>query len=209
MKTGNRWLTPWLLAAALAACGGDDATGDDDSTDQPDAAPAGYSLTLRASMKEGPEGKLQFLTPGASVVEHAKADVVGKPYYVAAFPAGFSPGNDAPIHDFWGEVPQDLKIEWTTPATYQNGGYDLILVIYVHSTITDAMKAGEELGPNPTGGDLSAFTFTQDDILPGEPELVPGTLRVKVKDAPVVREVWNKVPETSMDPANDTILILP
>src|SRR4051812_845353 len=78
------------------------------------ATPNGYSLTLDATLKAD-NGKVGFVSPAASVIQVDVADIVGKTYLIASFPAGFSPGNDPALDHTWGTVPADLKISYTTP----------------------------------------------------------------------------------------------
>jgi hypothetical protein len=172
----------------------------------------GHALTLTANLVQQ-AGELSFLTPTVALVKIPASSVVGKPYLVSAFPAGFSPGNDPPIHHFWGTVPADLKIQYTTPSTYKNGPYDMVLAVYVNTPITDAIRTGPVAqAPATKGGDLATFTFDMGAVRPGEPGIPPGLIRFNVEGSDARVTVENKV---ATDPAQipaaitNTVMLIP
>src|SRR6476619_2235446 len=120
----------------------------------------GHAVAMTATLTPGADGQLAFLSPSASIATHVPADVVGKPYYVGVFPAGFSPGNDPALFQRWGSVPDSLMIREATPAQFEPGPFDMVLVIYASSPITAAMLAFDESPPAAKGGDLSSFTLS-------------------------------------------------
>lgn len=190
----------FLACLPLAACAADD-----------DA----HTLTLSATLTANAAGELPFLSPSATIATHTTADVVGKPYYVGVFPAGFSSGNDPALYQEWGTVPANLAIEATTPAIFPKGAYDMVLVIYTNTPVTPAQLAFEEMPSAAAGGDLSSFTLSSSDVLPGDPDQALGTLRMNVADADVRMEISNHTPA---DPTNrdqtaaafeHTVLIIP
>ena len=140
-------------------------------------------------------------------------NVVGKPYLISSFPAGFSPGNDPPIHYVWGTVPADLKIQYTTPSTYTPGPYDMVLVVYANTPITDEIrKASPSQAPAAKGGDLATFTLDMGAVRPGDPGIPPGLVRLNVEDADVAVTVENKVPADPSQIAtalSNTIMLVP
>lgn len=158
-----------------------------------------HSLTMTASLTAGADGQLAFLSPSATIATHAPADVIGKPYYVGVFPAGFSSGNDPALYQRWGNVPDSMMIEAATPAQFASGAYDMVLVIYAFSPITDEMLAFRETPPAAKGGDLSSFTLSAADVRPGDPDQALGTLRMNVDDSDVTVAVTNRTPT---DPAD-------
>jgi hypothetical protein len=159
----------------------------------------GHSLTMNARLQaEG--GELGFVTPAASVVKVPVADVVGKPYLIASFPAGFSPGNDPAIHWSWGRVPADLSLHYTTPSTYADGAYDMVVVVYTTTPITDAIMARPaHTAPAAVHGDLATFTFDNGQVRPGDPKIPAGVVRLVVdgKDASI--DVANRPPADPSD----------
>jgi hypothetical protein len=179
-------LRPTVACLALLAVGC--------ATDDPE-----HSITMTASLTAGADGNLAFLSPSASIATHAPAEVVGKPYYVGVFPAGFSSGNDPALYQRWGTVPDALMISETTPAQFADGPYDMVLVIYAFSPITPAMLAFEETPPAAKGGDLSSFTLSAADVRPGDPDQALGTVRMNVDNADVSVAIENRTPA---DPAN-------
>lgn len=174
-----------------------------------------HTLTMSATLTTNAAGELPFLSPSATIATHAPADVVGKPYYVGVFPAGFSSGNDPALYQAWGMVPADLAIEATTPAMFTRGAYDMVLVIYTNTPVTPAQLAFEQMPSAAAGGDLSSFTLSSADVLPGDPDQALGTLRMNVADADVRVDISNRTPA---DPADrdqtaasfeHTVLIIP
>ncbi len=158
----------------------------------------GRSLTLRATLR-AEAGEASFLTPAASLYKHPVERLVGRPYYMAAFPSGFSPGNDPPLVDVWGTVPASLELVFTTPARFADGPYDMVMVVYVTTPITDAMRSGQVPPPAATGGDLASFTLSQVNVRPGDPTLEAGLVRVNVAGADGLVEIENRTP---VDPMN-------
>lgn len=188
-----------VLCALVAGCAGDD----------------GHALSMTATLNVGPDGMLAFLSPSATLATHAPVDVIGKPYYVGVFPAGFSPGNDPALYQRWGEVPSSLVIRETTPPQFAPGAYDMVLVMYTNTSITAAMLAFRETPPAAAGGDLASFTLSAADVRPGDPDQALGTLRMNVDASDVSVEIANRTPS---DLANrdettasfeHTILIIP
>ncbi len=176
---------------------------------------AARSLTLRATMSAGDDGLLAFLSPSATIATHEPADVVGKPCYVGVFPAGFSSGNDPALYQVWGTVPASLDVTATTPAMFEPGAYDTVIVFYVSTPVSAAQLAFEESPSAAAGGDLSSFTLSSVDVLPGDPDQALGTLRMNVIDGDVVTAIANRTPDDITDRAqttaafDHTILIIP
>ena len=188
------------LATSLAGCAADD---------------SGHTLTMSASLAADGAGELAFLSPSATIATHTPADVVGKPYYVGVFPAGFSPGNDPALYQRWGTIPASLTMTETTPATFAPGPYDMVFVMYTNTPISAAQLAFEQSPPAAAGGDLSSFTLSAADVLPGDPDQALGTIRMNVVDGDARVDVVNRTPT---DPANrdqitasfeHTVLIIP
>lgn len=209
MKLATRTLSTLLLAAALGGC-----TGDEPADEQADAAPAGHTITLRVQLVDQ-EGQLAFLTPHAKIATVDPGEVVGKPYYVGVFPAGFSTGNTKALHEVWRTVPADLDMTFTTPAPLPDGAYDIALVVFTHTPITDGIKNGTEPFPAAAGGDLATFTLSQADVREGDPVNATGTYRINLEGADVVKETFNRTPMDLMNgdevaaAFNDTILLVP
>ncbi len=175
----------------------------------------GHTLTLSATLTANADGHLAFLSPSATIATHDPAAVIGKPYFVGVFPAGFSPGNDPALYQAWGTVPDSLAITAATTPTFAPGAYDTVLVIYTSSPISTAQLAFEEAPPAAANGDLASFTLSSADVLPGDPEQALGTLRMNVMDADVRMEIANRTP-TDVDDRDQTtaafehtILIIP
>jgi hypothetical protein len=194
-----------LAGLALQGCG---------STSEGTAPPAeqGHALHFVANLKEQ-GGELSFLTPTVAVIKVPAGDVVGKPYMVASFPAGFSPGNDPAIHSTWGSVPSDFVIRYTTPKTYKDGPYDMVLVVYTNTPITDAIKAAPvQYAPPAKNGDLATFTVDMGAVRPNEPGIPAGLVRLNVEGADADVTVENK---STLDPAEllgaltNTVMIIP
>lgn len=175
---------------------------------------AGHTLTLKATL-EAEGGEIAFLTPAASIFKHRVGDVIGRPYYVAAFPSGFSPGNDPALADVWGVVPPSLEIAFTTPPRFADGPYDMVMVVYVTTPITDAMRRGEVPPPPAKGGDLASFTLSQVNVRPGDPRLEAGLVRVNVQAADGRVEITNRRPadirngEQTRAAFDNTVLAVP
>ena len=153
------------------------------------------------------------MTPTVAIIKVPLGDVVGKPYLVASFPAGFSPGNDPAIHSTWGTVSSDLVIRYTTPKTYADGAYDMVLVVYAKTLITDAIKSGPpQNAPPARNGDLATFTADMSTVRPGDPGIPAGLVRLNVEGADADVAVANK---TAVDPAEilgaitNTVMIIP
>jgi hypothetical protein len=188
-----------FLAALTAACSS--------SSD-------GHALHLTARLV-AEDGQLAFLSPAATINRVPVAEVVGKPYYVAAYPAGFSPGNDPPLHDHWGTVGADLRVDFATPAELADGPYDMVIVVYVGTPISQAMLDGREGPPAAAGGDLASFTLSQSDVIEGDPALAAGTVRLNVAGGDASIELWNKTPadpedsDQTLAAFDNTILIVP
>ncbi|MET0594381.1 MAG: hypothetical protein ABW133_16890 [Polyangiaceae bacterium] len=177
-----------------------------------DSGVKGHSLTLSANFVQQ-AGEYSFLTPTLAVVKVPAANIVGKPYLISSFPAGFSPGNDPPIHYTWGTVPADFKVGFTTPSTYANGPYDMVLAVYTNTPITDEIRKGPpSQAPATKGGDLATFTFDMGAIRPGDPAIPPGLIRFNVEGSDASVTVENKVTtDPSQIPAalTNTIMLLP
>jgi hypothetical protein len=156
------------------------------------SVPNGRRLTLNATLAAD-NGKVGFLSPAAAVIQVDVADIVGKPYLFASFPAGFSPGNDPALDSTWGTVPADLKFSYTTPATYLDGhAYDMVMLIYRTSAITDDIKAKPaNEAPPAKNGDLSTFTIDMSVVRPGDPAIPAGVLRFNVDGADTVVNAQN------------------
>ncbi|MFO0587046.1 MAG: hypothetical protein U0441_05900 [Polyangiaceae bacterium] len=193
-----------LLSVALLGCGGGETdTGGDStstSTSTTTTTVAGHSLEMDVTLS-GTGGQLSFLTPSNTVVQKAAADIVGKPYLFATFPAGFSPGNDPPIDYQWGQMPDSLTLAYVTPSTYEDGPYDIVFVCYTDTPIDMAMMDGITNAPPAKGGDLASFTLGTDQILPGDPKNALGTLRLNVAGADASVTVENRTPA---DPSQGT-----
>jgi hypothetical protein len=179
------------------------------------SAPSGYSLTLHGLLN-AQNGQVGFVSPTVSTIEVATSDIVGKPYLVASFPAGFSPGNDPALDSKWGTVPDSLKIDWTTPATYQNGAYDLVLVVYRTTEITAAIKAQPaNQAPAAKNGDLATFTMDMTVVRPGDAAIPPGVVRLNVdgQDASITAQNHVITDPNDTDQLKaafvDTIMIVP
>ncbi len=179
----------FALTMATAGCGS--------------SAPSGHTLTMNAKLNAA-NGQIAFVTPAASVVTVPVADIVGKPYMIASFPAGFSPGNDPALDHTWGTVPADLTMHFTTPSTYKDGAYDMVVVIYTQTVITDAIRAKPaQEAPAAVHGDLATFTF--DPVRPGDPKLSAGLVRLVVDGKDAAIDVENRPPA---DPNNQDQLKL-
>jgi len=170
---------------------------------------------MSATLTANPAGELAFLSPSATIATHAPADVIGKPYYVGVFPAGFSSGNDPALWQRWGTVPASLAITETTSPDFEPGAYDMVLVLYTNSPISPAQLAFEATPPAAAGGDLASFNLSSADVLPGDPDQALGTLRMNVIDGDVRMEIANRTPADLADrdqtvaAFEHTVLIIP
>ena len=170
----------------------------------------GHAITLEVRLS--PTGdQLRFVSPAGSVIETPVADVVGKPYFTATFEAGFSSGNDLPLYEEWGVVPADLNLDLVNPAIFEDGAaYDVVFVVYVNSDVDP-----NEEPPAAINGDLATFTIDQDVIREGDPQIVPGVVRVVIEGKDAVKRVENRVPEDLENSdefraaMTDTIMIVP
>ncbi len=175
----------------------------------------GYSLSLNAVIK--PDGaQASFMTPAASVVSVPVSTLVGKPYLVITFPAGFSPGNDPPLHQQWGVMPENLSVSYTTPATYKDGAYDLVFVVYVNTPISDAQRsASAQAAPAAVKGDLASFTNDPASIKAGDPPVALGGVRLNVDHKNASVSIENRTPKDPNDQAqlgasfSNTVMALP
>jgi hypothetical protein len=177
-----------------------------------DAGAKGHALKFTGNLVEQ-NGELTFMTPSVSIIKVPAAQIVGKPYMVASYAAGFAPGNDPAIHHTWGSVPADLKIRYTTPATYQNGAYDMVLVVYANTPITDDIRSGPaQNAPAAKGGDMATFTLDMRDVRPGDPSLPPGVVRLNVEGGDAEVTVENKVatdPNQISAALFNTVMLIP
>jgi hypothetical protein len=157
-------------------------------------APTGHTLTMNAKLN-AVNGELSFISPAVDVQKVPVADVVGKPYLIASFPAGFSPGNDPAIDSTWGRVPADLNLHYTTPAHYKDGAYDMVVVIYATTPITDdVMKRPAHTAPAAVHGDLATFTIDTSTVRPGDPKIPAGVVRLVVDGKDASMDVANRAP---------------
>lgn len=173
-------------------------------------APEGYAITLEVRLTPAGD-QVRFVSPAGSVIETPVADVVGKPFYSATFEAGFSSGNDLPLHEQWGTVPESLAVDIVNPAMFDDdAAYDVVFVVYVN---TDAGPESEP--PAAVAGDLATFTIDQTILREGDPQIVPGVVRVVIEGEDAIKRVENRVPE---DPSvsdqlvaamTDTVMIVP
>ena len=189
------------LLSLLVSCTGD----------EPDT----YSITINADLMAS-DGELAFMSPAASVIRAPVTDVIGKPYFLALFNGGFSPGNDPSIYETWGEMGEDLSIHFTTPAMFEPGPYDAPVLIYTHTEITQEIKDGDSrMLPAAVGGDLATFSLDTSVVLPGDPSFPPGLVRVNLLDADAEISVANRIPADLEDRGQiaaamaNTILIVP
>lgn len=179
-------------------------------------ASSGHTLSLDVKLTADGTGEAAFLSPSNTVIKYPESQIVGKPYLVATFHAGFSPGNDPPIDYAWGQVPSDMTVHYATPSTYANGPYDVVFVVYTTTPITAAIKsAPAQSAPPAKGGDLASFTLDTSAVLPGDPKNALGTIRLNVKDANAEVALQNRTPVDPSDAAQttaafaDTILTIP
>ncbi|MEZ4309183.1 MAG: hypothetical protein R3F14_14195 [Polyangiaceae bacterium] len=197
-----------VLSAFLAGCGGAETT-------ETDPGPSGHALKLDVSFKDK-GGEVAFLTPSNTVVTRPASELAGKPYLIATFEAGFSSGNDAPIDHVWGTIPDSLAVSYSTPATYEDGPYDIVFVGYLSTEITQETQDGPpEQSPPAAGGDIASFTLSSERIREGDPKSPPGTLRLNVEGADASVAIENRTPddpdngEQALAAFNDTVLLIP
>ena len=193
-----------LAASAAAGCASDD--GDERGS------PALNRHAVRLSVRLRPDADgetLTFLTPALSTFSMPRASVVGKPYYVATFTGGFDQGVDLDLHHAWGVVPEDLHVEYVSPAKFDNGPYDVAFIVYTQTEITEAIRK-DYFTVVPRSGELSAFTLSQDRVRPGDPKFSNGVVRVNVEDADAELELDNKHDTTDIGGSLvDTVLTVP
>lgn len=209
----KRWFGAVLVVlATMAGCGGEDES-------EPQSAvatkTAGYALKMEVSLKSK-NGKYAFLTPSNTTVEYGADFLVGKPYLIATFPAGFSPGNDPPLDYRWGTLTEDMTISFTTEAKYKDGPYDIVFVCYTHTPITEEIKAGPpQQSPAAAGGDIASFSLSTDEVRAGDPKNALGTLRLNVQGTDATVSIENRTPDDPKNAAqatasfNNTILTIP
>jgi hypothetical protein len=208
------WVGIAALSFAIAGCG--DESGDEAASGGGnDKTPAGHSLTLNVTLKEH-DGDLAFMTPVVSIAHVERAALVGKPYLIASYPAGFSPGNDPAIDHTWGHLPDDLAVRYTTPSTYQDGPYDMVFILYTNTEITqERMDGPAQYAPPAKKGDLATFTGDTSAVRQGDPKIPPGLVRLNVESADAEISVENRTLTDPMDMAQigaaytNTVLLLP
>jgi hypothetical protein len=209
----TRWATWFSLGLLVTGCSSSsEGVGATDTGK--DGGVAGHTLSLTANLVAR-DGELSFMTPTVALVKVPASTIVGKPYLISSFPAGFSPGNDPPIHYVWGSVPADLKVSFTTPSTYPNGPYDMVLVVYTNTPISEEIKkASPHLAPAAKGGDLASFTLDMSAVRPGDPALPPGLVRLNVEDGDATATIENKIadptkPDEIGKALANTIMLVP
>ena len=159
--------------------------------------------------------EVSFITPAGSVVSHAVSDLVNKPYMISVFPAGFSPGNDLPIDQIWGRVPENLEINFVTEPTYEDGPYDIVLAVYVVTEVAEELMTFGSHAPAPVQGDLATFTIDQSSVRDGDPTIMPGVLRLNVEGADTFIDAENRTPSDPDEAGaftaamTNTIMIIP
>lgn len=175
-----------------------------------DADDGGHSVRLSVQLKPDADGEtLTFLTPALSTFSMSRAAVVGRPYYVAMFTGGFDQGVDLDLHHEWGVVPEDLRVEYVSPARFENGPYDVAFIVYTQTEITDAIRK-DIYTVVPRSQELSAFTLSQDRVKPGDPKFSNGVVRVNVEDADAVLDLDNKHDTSDIGGSLvDTVLTVP
>jgi hypothetical protein len=198
-----------VVVAALAVAG---ALGcaSDDGQGRNSPALNGHAVRLSVRLQPDADGEtLTFLTPALSTFSMARASVAGRPYYVATFTGGFDQGVDLDLHHEWGVVPDDLHVQYVSPAKFDNGPYDVAFIVYTQTEITDAIRK-DYFTVVPRSGELSAFTLSQDRVRPGDPKFSNGVVRVNVEDADAVLELDNKHDTTDIGGSLvDTVLTVP
>ncbi|HMJ11887.1 MAG TPA: hypothetical protein VK524_10765 [Polyangiaceae bacterium] len=198
-----------VLVALLAAVGAPGCSSDDsDNGDSP--ALNGHSIRLSVQLQPDGDGEtLTFLTPALSTFSMTRAGVIGRPYYVATFTGGFDQGVDLDLHHEWGTVPEDLHVQYVSPAKFENGPYDVAFIVYTQTEITDAIRK-DYFTVVPRSGELSAFTLSQDRVKPGDPKFSNGVVRVNVEDADAELALDNKHDTSNIGGSLvDTVLTVP
>jgi hypothetical protein len=174
----------------------------------------GHALHIKAELV-AKDGQLTFVSPAGTPITIAADSVRGKPYVISVFHAGFSPGNDAPIDFHWGVVGDDLSYGFTTPAHYADGPYDAVLIVYVNTPITEAIKQGDPLdAPPPVKGDLCSFTIDDSVVEENDPMIPNGLVRLNVHDQDTSITISNRpILGSSTDDLvkalTNTVMILP
>ena len=201
MNTVKALLSLGALVCLLSACG-------------TDASSDLHKVGLNAKFINQ-DGLAHFVTPAGSVVAHSVEDLVGKPYMIATYPAGFSPGNDPALDEVWGTVSEDLEVNFMTDATYADGPYDIVFVVYVVTEVPTDLMTPEGTAPAPVQGDLAVFTIDQSAVKEGDPTIMPGVLRLNVEGTDAIMETENRTPENPDDSDSfreafiNTIMIVP
>jgi hypothetical protein len=177
-------------------------------------AAEGHALHVQAELV-AKDGQLTFVSPAGTPMTIPADSVRGKPYIISIFHAGFSPGNDAPIDYHWGTVGDDLGYGFTTPAHYENGPYDAVLIVYVNTPITEAIKQGDPLDvPPPVKGDLCSFTIDDSVVEANDPSIPNGLVRLNVhdQDASITisnRPILGSSTDDLVKALSNTVMILP
>ncbi len=196
----KRYAGAVALAVLLVGCGGSEPVSTTGGTtgsttgSTTGGAMTGHTLGMNVALT-AKAGQLSFLTPSNTIVEQAAADIVGKPYLIATFPAGFAPGNDPPLDHEWGEMPADMVVKFSSKSSHEDGPYDIVFVCYTSTKITEEIKAGEpQSAPAAKGGDIASFTISTKDIHDGDPKNPLGTLRLNVEGADASVSIENRTP---------------
>jgi hypothetical protein len=174
----------------------------------------GHTLHIKAELKTK-DGMLTLASPSGTPFSIPADTVRGKPFVISIFHAGFSPGNDDPVDYHWGTVNDDLTYEFRTPAHYNNGAYDAVIIVYVNTPITEDIIKGDPLdAPNPVKGDLCSFTIDDSVVKEGDPMIPNGLVRLNVQDqdAGIVVSNWPILSNSTEDVVKaltNTVLILP
>jgi hypothetical protein len=195
----------WLAALLLAGCSSDAAP------PPAEEVPVGdYVIHTDVQLVPDEDGEtLTFLTPALSTFSMPASKVAGRPYLVALFTGGFDQGVDLDLHHEWGIVPDDLRISYTSPRKFFNGPYDVSVIVYTETEITDEIRA-DFYGVVPRSGELSAFTLSQDRVKPGDPKFSNGVIRVNVEDADGECRLENRHdPKDVGASLTDTVLTVP
>lgn len=196
---------PLVLVLLVTSCSGKEpARSSTDGATEPHGIRADVVLTPDAD-----GATLTFLTPALSTFSMPASEVVGKPYYAATFAGGFDQGVDLDLHHEWGTVPADLHIKYVSPPMFPSGPYDIAVIVYTKTAITDAIR-NDYYTVVPTTGELSAFTLSHDRILPGDPTFGNGVVRVNVQGADGTLELENRHDATNVGASlTDTVLTVP
>jgi hypothetical protein len=175
-----------------------------------DAEPTGHSVRLDVTLRPDDDGTtVSFLTPAVSVFSMPASSIAGRPYYVAVFEGGFDQGVDLDLHHEWGTIPEDLHVSYTSPARFADGPYDIAFIVYTQTEITQAMR-DDYFGVVPKAGELSAFSLSQERVLPGDPGFSNGVVRANVQgsDGEVFLENRHDAADV-VGSLNDTVLTVP